>query len=91
MDCLNVITVEIKNCLDCPHSLVSDIFTADSWDHEMGCFCKKAVDEKYKKDWTNITRSGVLPYRCVGSDDWHLRKYTDVPDWCPYKQQEVIE
>ena len=53
----------------------------------MGCFCKKTVDEKYKKEWTNATRSGVLPYRCVGSDDWHLKEYTDVPDWCPFKQE----
>ena len=87
---MGVITLKIDNCMDCPHSLVSDIFTADSWEHEVGCFCKKTVDEKYKKEWTNATRSGVLPYRCVGSDDWYLKEYTDVPDWCPFKQ-EVAE
>ena len=47
---LSVITLKIDNCMDYPHSLVSDIFTADSWEHEVGCFCKKTVDEKYKRN-----------------------------------------
>ena len=21
--------------------------------------------------------------KLVAGDDWHLRRYTDIPDWCP--------
>ena len=26
--------------------------------------------------------------KLVGSDDWHLEKYTDIPDWCPMLNKE---
>lgn len=49
---------------------VRPIYTPDSWDHEEGCYCKLVKD--------------VNGYdKLVAGDDWHLRRYTDIPDWCP--------
>lgn len=67
---MNSFTIIITNCLDCPNHDVRPIYTPDSWDHEEGCYCKLVKDQKGHD-------------KLVAGDDWHLRRYTDIPDWCP--------
>lgn len=67
---MNSFTITITNCLDCPDHYIRPIYTPDSWDHEEGCYCK------FVKDVNGYDK-------LVAGDDWHLRRYTDIPDWCP--------
>ncbi|RHU02295.1 hypothetical protein DW711_10245 [Ruminococcus sp. AM27-16] len=66
---MNTCTKIIDNCLDCNSCLVDRILTADSWDHEVGAYCKE------------VLKNGKP--RLIVSDDWDLRKWSKVPDWCP--------
>lgn len=66
---MNSYLVRVTNCLDCQDHVVLPIYTPDSWDHEEGCYCTLVKDKDKPK--------------LVAGDDWHLRKYTDIPDWCP--------
>ena len=66
---MNTCVKIIDNCLDCNSCFVDRILTADSWDHEEGAYCKE--DLKNGKP------------RLIASDDWDLRKWSKVPDWCP--------
>lgn len=73
---MNTVNLKIDNCMNCPHHFTDGILTADPFEHEKGCFCSKVRDEK------NYECYGQY-YKLVAADDWHLEKYTQVPDWCP--------
>lgn len=66
---MNTCVKIIDNCLDCNSCFVDRILTADSWDHEEGAYCKE------------VLKNGKP--RLIASDDWDLRKWSKVPDWCP--------
>ncbi|HAU88209.1 MAG TPA: hypothetical protein DCW90_22860 [Lachnospiraceae bacterium] len=66
---MNACVKVIDNCLDCNSCTVDRILTADSWDHEEGAYCKE------------VLKNGKP--RFIVSDDWDLRKWSKVPDWCP--------
>ena len=70
---MNVVCIKIDNCCDCPNHCEEKIYTADPWDHEMGVFCTKVPDKNSpnKKD------------KLVAEDDWNVRRWSQVPDWCP--------
>lgn len=74
---MNIATLHIENCLDCPHCYTDRILTADSFEHEEGAYCRLAEDTSYGRFGQNGK------HKLIGSDDWHLRDYTKVPDWCP--------
>lgn len=59
----------VDNCLDCDCCSVRPIYTADSWEHEEGAYCKGVVENGNEK--------------LIVADDWDLRKYSKIPDWCP--------
>lgn len=68
---MNKVTFEIDNCMDCPKHYVERILIADSV-HEDGIYCSKVEDKKsYNKT-----------HKLVASDDWDIRKYGKIPDWC---------
>lgn len=64
-------------CLDCSHSYTDRILTADSFEHEEGAYCRLVEDTSCD----GFGKNGKD--KLIGSDDWHLRDYTKVPDWCP--------
>lgn len=74
---MNTATIHIENCLDCPRCYTDRILTADSFEHEEGAYCSDVVDES--RD--GFGKNGR--HKLIGSDDWRLRNYTSVPDWCP--------
>lgn len=59
----------VDNCLDCDRCSVRPIYTADSWEHEEGAYCKEVIENGKEK--------------LIVADDWDLRKYSKIPDWCP--------
>ena len=66
---MNTYTKIIDNCLDCDCCKVRPIYTPDSWDHEEGAYCKEVIEKGKEK--------------LIVADDWDLRKYSKIPDWCP--------
>lgn len=74
---MNIATLHVENCLDCPHCYTDRILTADSFEHEEGAYCRLTEDTSYG----SFGQNGK--HKLIGSDDWHLRDYTKVPDWCP--------
>lgn len=66
---MNAYTKIIDNCLDCDCCKVRPIYTPDSWDHEEGAYCKEVIENGKEK--------------LIVADDWDLRKYSKIPDWCP--------
>lgn len=69
----NKVYIEIANCCDCPYHYKEQIYTSDWFEHEMGVYCSKVADDKsYNKQ-----------HKLVAADDWNIREYTQVPDWCP--------
>ena len=81
---MNVVNIVINNCLNCPYHYVEGILTADSWEHETGCYCKM-VEDKDTKNWSSNGK-----HKLVASDDWHLERYTQIPDWCPYCNDTIF-
>ena len=72
---MNKVCFEIDNCCDCPYHYKETIYTPDSWDHFIGVYCSKIEDKKsYNKQ-----------HKLVAEDDWDVRKYSQIPDWCPIK------
>lgn len=65
---------KIENCCDCKHSHIEKIYTPDSWEHESGIFC-------------SITKTREGKDRLVVADEWNLRKWSRIPDWCPKLQK----
>lgn len=59
----------IDNCLDCEYCETDRICSPDSFDHDEGAYCKK------------VSNNGK--HRLIAVDDWDLRKYTQIPNWCP--------
>lgn len=74
---MNIATLRIENCLDCPHCYTNRILTADSFEHEEGAYCSEVVD----KSTNGFGKNGQ--HKLIGSDDWNLRSYTKIPRWCP--------
>lgn len=66
---MNTYTKIIDNCLDCDCCKVRPIYTPDSWDYEEGAYCKEVIENGKEK--------------LIVADDWDLRKYSKIPDWCP--------
>lgn len=59
----------IDNCLDCDNCTVKQILTPDPFEHEEGAYC-------------TLIKEDDKP-RLISMDDWDLRKYTSIPNWCP--------
>lgn len=66
----NTCLLEITNCCDCPNHIISRIYTEDSFEHEEGVYCTKIKNKNNK-------------FKLVASDDYNVKKYSHVPDWCP--------
>ena len=66
----NELIITINNCAQCSNHCIERIYTADSFEHEMGLYCK-------------ATPQSNKPGRLVASDDRDVTKYSDIPDWCP--------
>lgn len=79
---MSTVYLKIENCLDCPNCYTNKIFTADSFEHEVGAYCLK-VEDKSKIGFGKNGRN-----KLIGFDDWNLRAYTKVPDWCPLMEVE---
>lgn len=69
----NKVIFEITNCCSCPYHYKEQIYTADSWEHELGVYCSKVVDKN----------SYNHQHKLVCADDWNVEKYADIPNWCP--------
>jgi hypothetical protein len=67
-------THEIDNCCDCPYSYNESIYTPDSFEHEIGIYCSKIKDEK---------SYSIKKHKLIVADEWDLREYSQIPDWCP--------
>ena len=74
---MNKVCFYIENCCDCPYSYIEDILGADSFDHDKAVYCSKVEDRNsYNKE-----------HRMIAADDWDVRKYCQIPDWCPIKYE----
>lgn len=74
---MNTVSFTIDNCCDCPYHYTEKIYTPDPWDHEIGVYCSQVVDKNsYNKK-----------NKLVASDDYDIRKYSKIPDWCPNKNK----
>lgn len=72
----NKIVQVIENCCDCGNSYTEHIYTPDPFDHEEGLFCGKMYTGKLYPGTQAL-------HKLICADDWDLRKYVDIPDWCP--------
>lgn len=67
----------ISHCCQCPYSHTEQITTPDSFEHDMGMYCKLCQ--------TKEKAYGVNTYdRLICSDEWHVEDEALVPDWCPF-------
>lgn len=72
---MNKVCFEIDNCCDCLHHYTERVYTPDSWEHETGVYCSKVEDKNsYNKQ-----------HKLVVADEWDVRKWSQIPDWCPIK------
>lgn len=74
---INKVQFEIDNCCDCPYHYIEHIYTPNSFEHEEGAFCSKVNNKK----------SYNRKHKLIVADDWDVRKCSNIPDWCPVKQQ----
>ena len=63
--------------MQCVNCYTASIHTADSFEHERGAYCKLVLDSATD----GFGKNGK--HRLIASDDWHLERYTSIPDWCP--------
>lgn len=75
------LTKHVTNCSQCRHHIIRQIWTQDWFEHEEGLYC--TLVEDCSDSWARHTSGGPTNYRLVISDDWDVRRYADVPDWCP--------
>ena len=75
------ITKHITSCLQCEYHTIRQIYTPDSFEHEEGLYCKLVED--HTESWVRHTYGGPTYYRLVVADEWDVRRYADIPDWCP--------
>jgi hypothetical protein len=61
------ITLEIKNCSECPHFRTENPWSSDGWDRMVDWVCHKTSS----------------PRKIEGSVEWHEESKIRVPDWCP--------
>lgn len=78
---MNIISFGIDNCCDCPYSYTENIYTPDSFEHEEGIYCSKVDD----------TNSYNKKNKLIVADDWDIRKWSQIPDWCPLLKNEAKE
>lgn len=74
---MNEVIVRIDNCLKCINCYTAPILTTDSFEHEEGAYCKLVSD----RSTSGFGKNGQ--HKLIGSDDWHLENYTQIPNWCP--------
>lgn len=70
---MNIVNMRIENCCDCPKSYCEKIYTPDPFEHEEGLFCSKVPD----------TNSYNRKNKMIVSDEWDVKRYATIPDWCP--------
>lgn len=75
---MNKVCFEIENCCDCPNHYIEKIDTPDPFEHEEGVYCSK-VDDK---------NSYNKCHKLVVADDWNVKKWSQIPDWCPLLNNE---
>ena len=75
-----LILIRVDNCIDCPYHKIEDypFKEDDDFAKNVGCFCT-AVETN--KSASNGIKYG---YKCVAWDDTQIRRWTQVPDWCPF-------
>ena len=67
----------ISHCCQCPYSHTEQIAAPDSFEHDMGMYCKLCQ--------TKEKAYGVDTYdRLICSDEWNVEEEALVPDWCPF-------
>ena len=70
-------TARIDNCCDCPNHYKEKIYTPDPWEHETGVYCSKVEDKNsYNKQ-----------HKLIVADEWDVKKWSQIPDWCPLLSQ----
>lgn len=77
---MNEVYFKINNCYDCPYSYIEKIYTPDPFDHEEGIYCSKVEDKN----------SCNKKHKLIVSDDWDIRRWSQIPDWCPLLRNEKI-
>ena len=78
---MNIISFGIDNCCDCPYSYTENIYTPDSFEHEEGIYCSKVDD----------TNSYNKKNKLIVADDWDIRKWSQIHDWCPLLKNDAKE
>lgn len=71
---MSSITIEIKNCLECPYVHSEKLYTGDSWEHAYDYFCSK----------TSPTSKKIAGYI-----EWPS-EMPDIPDWCPCRPKNEV-
>lgn len=69
---MNKVCFEIKNCCDCPNHYIEKIYTLDSFEMELGCYCSKVEDKNSYNKKNKLV---------VADDD--VKRWASIPDWCP--------
>lgn len=73
---MNKLIIEIDNCCDCIHSHTERIYTPDPFEHETGLYCELLKE-------ANTYPGAITNDKLIVSDEWDVKKYADIPDWCP--------
>lgn len=70
------ILITIDNCCDCPNSHEEHIYTPDPFEHETGLYCRLIKE-------TNKYHGAITDDKLIVADEWDIRKYAQIPEWCP--------
>lgn len=61
------ITLDIKNCKECPHFKATNQWSSDGWDRMEDWMCTKVEPNQ----------------KIAGAVEWHEEKKIKIPEWCP--------
>ena len=83
------IEFEVDNCTKCPFHEKHQVYTPDSFEHEVGIYC--AITDDTHDSRERHTYDGEIQKRLVTSDNWHPEEDAETPGWCPFLLKQYRE
>lgn len=79
------LTLEVKDCQDCPNCKRTKYYTEDSWEHAEDFWCTLVAADNTKD--RDPQRHGMVYKKIAGYVEWR-KEMPEVPEWCPIRSKE---